>query len=180
MSVTLANTPVLETKRLVLRAPQASDVEPALAFMVTDRAQYIGGPYTRHTAWRGIGHVIGHWVMRGYGLFIFCDKTTGAPLGITGPYFPEGWTEPELGWSVWAPEAEGKGIAFEAAQTARAYAYDTLGWTTAVSFIDPENARSIALAKRMGATQDTGCAYPDLPGWEGTIVMRHPGPEALA
>ncbi len=180
MTVTLANTPVLETERLILRAPQASDTAPCMAFMMDERSRYMGGPRTRFDAWRTMGHIIGHWVMRGYGLFIYCDRSTGTPLGAVGPYYPEGWTEPEIGWSVWPPEAEGKGFAHEAALATRRYAYDTLGWTTAVSYIDPENTRSIALAKRLGATHDTACAYPDLPGWDGTIVMRHPAPGDLA
>ncbi|QEW22260.1 hypothetical protein LA6_004478 [Marinibacterium anthonyi] len=180
MTVTLADTPVLETRRLILRAPQSSDVEPAIAFLATERSQYMGGPYTRHQAWRTMGHFIGHWVMQGYGLFVFCDKATGQPLGATGPFFPESWVEPEFGWSCWAPEAEGKGLVLEAAQAARQWAYDTLGWTTAVSYIDPANARSIALAERLGARHDPQAGVPDLDGWDSTLVFRHPGPEALA
>lgn len=180
MSVTLANTPVLETERLILRAPQASDVEPGIAFLTDDRSRYMGGPRTRFEAWRTMGHLFGHWVMRGYGMFIFCDRTSGDPLGAVGPFNPEGWTEPEIGWSVWSPSVEGKGLAHEAALAARAHAYDVLGWTTAISYIDPENARSIALAKRLGAQVDPDGTYPDLPGWDGTLVFRHPAPEALS
>lgn len=180
MTVSLAHTPVVETDRLILRAPQASDVEPSIAFLMTDRSQYMGGPYTRFQGWRTMGHFIGHWVMRGYGLFVFCDKTTGQPLGATGPFFPEGWVEPEFGWSCWSPEAEGTGLVHEAAQAARGWAYDSLGWTTAVSYIDPDNARSIALAERLGARLDPQAGVPDLDGWEGTLVFRHPSPEDLA
>jgi RimJ/RimL family protein N-acetyltransferase len=90
-----------------------------------------------------------------------------------------GWPEKEIGWSVWAPEAEGKGLAFEAAQAARAWAYGTLGWTTAVSYIDPANARSIALARRLGATRDPEAPLIDGYTPENTLVFRHPAPERL-
>ena len=70
-----------------------------------------------------------------------------APLGLVGLWFPEGWHEPEIGWILFEG-AEGRGIAREAAEAARAHAYGTLGWTTAVSVIHPGNARSIALADR--------------------------------
>jgi len=179
MTVILANTPVIETERLILRAPHAGDVAPSLDFLVSDRARYIGGPYTREAAWRSMGHLIGHWVMRGYGLFVVTEKGSDEPLAGIGPWFPEAWTDREIGWSVWNPKAEGKGYAFEAAQAARAYAYQTLGWTTAISYIDPENERSIALARRMGCTLDPDLEIPDLEGWEGTLVFRHPSPEAL-
>ncbi|MEM8731087.1 MAG: GNAT family N-acetyltransferase [Pseudomonadota bacterium] len=179
MSVHLADTPVLTTQRLTLRAPQASDVSACMAFLATERTQYMGGPYDPAHAWRSTGHLIGHWVMRGYGLFIYCDRATGQPLGATGPYFPEAWVEPEFGWSMWDAAREGQGLVFEAVTAARAWTYTTLGWTTAVSYIDPENTRSIALAERLGAVLDPAATCPDLPGWEGTLIFRHPSPEAL-
>ncbi|WP_158965340.1 GNAT family N-acetyltransferase [Chachezhania sediminis] len=180
MTVTLANTPVIETERLILRAPKGSDAEASVAFFGTDRSRYMGGPQTRAQAWRSFAGVIGHWVVRGWGLFVVCEKGSDTPLGAVGPWMPEGWTDREIGWSMWDPSVEGKGYAFEAAQAARAYAYGTLGWTTAISYIDPENARSIALAKRMGCTLDDDLPLPDLPDWDGTLVFRHPGPDALA
>ncbi|MGV6849736.1 MAG: GNAT family N-acetyltransferase [Marinibacterium sp.] len=178
MSVTLANTPVLETDRLILRAPEAQDWEPCAAFLSHDRAQYVGGPLTRDKAWRSMGHIAGHWVLRGYGLFVITDKATGAALGVAGPYFPEGWAEHELGWSLWPAHAEGRGIAFEAVTAARAYAFTTLRWTTAVSYIDPNNTRSIALAERLGARLDPDAALPGRPEWLGTLVYRHDPSEA--
>jgi len=178
MSITLSNTPVLETERLILRAPQASDLPAFAQFLQAERSLYVRpGPMTEETTWRAFGHVIGHWVLRGYGNFVITDAATGAALGACGPWFPAGWPERELGWTIWSVEAEGKGIAFEAVQAARAYAYGALGWDTAVSNIDPANARSRALAQRLGCTQDVGAAYP---GDTPVEVWRHPAPDDLA
>ncbi|MGV6812771.1 MAG: GNAT family N-acetyltransferase [Brevirhabdus sp.] len=175
MTVTLADTPVLTTTRLSLRAPNAGDWSAWREFATSARAEFIGGPHTPETAWRAFGHVIGMWVLRGWGSFIFTLKGEDAPIGMTGPWYPEGWPEPELGWTVWSPEAEGKGYAFEAAQAARAHAYGTLGWDTAVSYIHGQNARSIALAERLGATLDDTAPAPH----DDDLVYRHPAPEAL-
>ena len=41
---------------------------------------------------------------------------------------------------------------FETALAARAFAYETLGWTTAISLIAPDNGPSKRLAERLGAT----------------------------
>ncbi len=180
MTVHLANTPTLETDRLILRAPQASDLDPSVAFLMESRAEFIGGPYSKNNAWQTMGTLIGHWVLRGYGLFVFCDKTSGKPLGTSGPLFPQGWAEPELGWSIWTSETEGKGYAYEATKAARDWAYSALGWKTAVSYIDPKNDRSIALAKRLGALIDRDAALPNLPDWTSTSVYRHPSAEALS
>ena len=174
MTVALADTPVLETARLILRAPQAGDVAPGMAFLQSDRARFVGGPVPADKAWRAMGHVIGHWVMRGWGLFIVTRKDTGAPVGTAGPWRPEGWPEAEIGWTVWRDADEGRGYAAEAARAAIGHAFGALGWETAVSYIDPDNARSIALADRLGAVHDPAAAAPE----PGTLVFRHPRPEA--
>lgn len=175
--VMLAGTPVLETERLILRAPRQGDFEPCAEFLMSDRARFVGGPLTRPLAWRAIGHLTGHWVHRGFGMFIFSTKEApDVPLGMAGPWFPEGWPEHEIGWTVWSPEAEGKGYAFEAAGAARDWAIRRLGWTDMVSYIAPDNLRSIALACRLGAVLDP--AARPIPGDTPCLVYRHPAPEA--
>ncbi|MDJ0824686.1 MAG: GNAT family N-acetyltransferase [Rhodobacter sp.] len=179
MTPHLADTPVLETDRLRLRAPDAQDWPLWNAFAQSDRAEHIGGPYTLRTAWRGFAHVVGMWVLRGYGSFVITAKDDDTALGMAGPWHPADWPEQEIGWTIWAPENEGKGIAFEAAQAARRFAYDRLGWTTAVSYIDAPNTRSIALAERLGATRDPNAEAPNNGSDTEVLVYRHPAPEAV-
>jgi len=50
--------------------------------------------------------------------------------------------------------AMAKMYATEAAQRARSFAYDKLGWTTAISCIDPENLPSQRVAQRLGAKRE--------------------------
>ncbi len=175
--IALTGTPVLHTARLTLRVPDLRDWEAFAAFLTSDRAALVGGPVTRERAWRAFGHLVGHWVLRGYGMFAVAPKGAAAAIGMAGPWFPESWPEQEIGWSMWSAAAEGKGYAFEAAEAARTYAFAALGWPTAVSYIDPANTRSIALARRLGAVQDPAAAYP---GDAPCLVFRHPRPEALA
>ncbi|MEI4487947.1 GNAT family N-acetyltransferase [Frigidibacter sp. MR17.14] len=175
MTVALSPTPVLETERLVLRAPQGADWQAWAPFSGSDRSRFIGGPLDRAQAFRAFGHVIGMWAIRGFGSFVFTEKGSDVALGMAGPWYPEGWPEREIGWTLWSAEAEGKGYAFEAAAAARHHAFAALGWDTAVSYIDPENARSIALARRLGAVEDRGAAHP---GDRPCLVFRHPTPEA--
>ena len=165
--------PVLHTEHLTLRGPTAADFEAYAAFRGSDRARILGGPFSRAQAFDQLCSIIGHWQLRGYGRWLVADKTTDAPLGIVGLFYPEGWPEPEIAWSLFAA-AEGRGIAFEAARAARRYAYDTLGWTTAISLIDPANTRSVALAKRLGCTDGETFQHETL----GLMhIWRHPGPE---
>lgn len=175
----LSGTPVLETERLILRAPDMRDWPAFADFMLSERSQFVRRPETdRRLAWRAFGHWIGHWVMRGFGQFVFTDRATGATLGATGNWFPEGWPEREIGWMVFTPEAEGKGYASEAARAVLSHSFGTLGWDTAVSYIAPANTPSIALAERLGARLDPDAQspFPD----QGLLVYRHPRPEGGA
>lgn len=177
--IVLHPTPVLTTERLALRAPRAGDWPHFCDFALSERSRFVRAPeMTEALAWRGFGHVIGMWVLRGYGQFVFHLAGQDRPLGMCGPWHPAGWPEAEIGWSVWAPEAEGKGLAHEAAFAALDHAFGTMGWTTAVSYIDPENARSIALAERLGARLDRAAAHPQPD--EPCLVYRHPAPGGAA
>lgn len=178
MTPVLAHTPVLATERLTLRAPGPQDWPAFAAFMTSPRSAFIRpAEIDEGKIWRAFGHVIGHWVLRGFGNFVFTAKGSDAALGMAGPWFLAGWPEREIGWTLWSAEAEGKGYAREAAAAARDHAFRDLGWDTAVSYIDPGNARSIALAERLGACRDDAARHP---GDEPCLVYRHPGLEARA
>ncbi|TDK46781.1 GNAT family N-acetyltransferase [Antarcticimicrobium luteum] len=142
--------PVIETERLVLRGPRESDFEAHAELMASERSKFIGGPQDKPIAWRGFTGSIGHWVLRGYGMWLVTDKADDRPLGRIGFINSYGWDEPELGWHLYAA-AEGKGVAYEATLAARRYGAERLGLDGVISYIDPANARSLALATRLGA-----------------------------
>jgi RimJ/RimL family protein N-acetyltransferase len=181
MTPRLIDTPILTTERLTLRAPQADDFEAIAPFITSDRARFVGGGADKDSghAWRILAIFAGHWHLRGTGIFIMTDAKTGRPIGSVGPWYPGDWPEQELGWSVWSPGDEGKGYAHEAILTLRRHVYADLGWSTAVSYIDARNARSLALAGRLGCVHDTAAQTPARD--EPIQVWRHPAPaEVLA
>jgi len=172
LAPTTFTVPTLETERMFLRALRADDFEEEAAFFATERSQGVGGPLPREQVWRVMAGMIGHWALRGFGFWALEEKATGRYLGRVGLWFPEGWPEREIGWTLMT-HAEGKGFAAEAARTARAYAYDTLGWTTLISLITAGNLRSEALAARLGATRTGEYLHPTA----GALnIWRHPGP----
>ena len=167
--------PTLETERLILRAPAEKDFEAEAAFYESDASQFVGGPMRPDQTWRALSCVIGHWALRGYGFWALESKDTGEFLGRVGLWNPNAWPEPEIGWML-LENVQGKGYATEAALAARDYAYGTLGWTTAISLIDPNNAPSQAVATRLGATYETTYEHPQF----GTMyIWRHPSAEDL-
>ncbi len=167
--------PSLSTERLTLRAPGLADFEPYAAFWASDRSIYEGGPRDRAEAWREFACDLACWALRGFGVWSVEPKGGGRWLGAVGLFQPDWFPEPEIGWTL-SPEAEGRGVAFEAARAARAWAYSVRGLTTMVSHIDPRNNRSIRLAERLGAWRDADAARPD----SADLLYRHPGPGALA
>ena len=167
--------PTLHTKRLTLRAHRMGDFDAYRAAYASDRLRYMGAPLDERSSWAAFCKDVAQWDLQGHGAWAVDITSTDKFVGQVGLNKHPYQAEVELGWLV-LPEGEGKGIAFEAAYTARAWGYGELGLRTLVSYIHRDNARSIALAERMGAAED-----PDAPAcpYDNHAVYRHPSPEAL-
>lgn len=175
--------PVLYTERLTLRPHVMADFEPLRAVFESDRARFMGGPFSRREAWMMFAADVGSWHLQGIGGW-GVETKDGAFIGQVAVAQPAHFPEPEIGW-MFVPEAEGKGYAFEAAETALDWARSDLCPETLVSYIHIDNARSIALARRLGAVQDTQAVMADGDTPEDTVVYRHSldsdgSPEAYA
>ena len=160
-----------DTQRLRFAVPSPAHLQAHIDFLASDRAAARGWGAMPHDAWRSFSAIIGHRTLKGFGPFIAEAKSDGHVVGIFGPWHPGGQPEPEIKWSIWQASDEGQGLAHEAAAATRAFAFQTLNWPTAVSYINPANTRSAALAQRLGATLDHQWTTP-----RGTTVdvWRHP------
>lgn len=173
--MTLAfHIPTLTTDRLILREPRETDFAAMLAFNDSPRAGFVGGGRDRQWVWRGLLANIGLWALRGYG-FYSVDTKTGDFIGRVGVIFHDGWDEPELGWHLY-DGFEGQGFAEEAARAARADYHARVSSHPPISYIDPANLRSKALAERLGAVLESDSVFLD----KTITVYRHPAPEAGA
>lgn len=149
MKVTV-DIPVLETEDLILRGYHEDDFEAFAAFGTSPRACYVGGPHTRWDSWRAFMAAIGHWALRGYGMWMVEHRASRTVSGRVGMILNDGWDEPELGWHIY-DGFEGKGYAYQAARAARDHAARHMGLNGVISYIDAGNTRSIRLAERLGA-----------------------------
>jgi [ribosomal protein S5]-alanine N-acetyltransferase len=145
MVIALSNVPVLETTRLTLRGPKASDWPGFRDYRMSSRTAFTGGPKKEDEAAQQFAAFFGHWVMRGFGRLIAEDRATGLPLGHFGPMQWSDGAQPELTWSLWTAEAEGCGIATEGARAMANWAFGPLGLTSA-----RDNAASHVIARRLG------------------------------
>ncbi len=146
--------PVLETARLTLRAVRISDFDAFYAILSSERAIYMDGPFDREEAWMEFAQCAGGWLLRGAGYFTILSRQTGDILGFVGMGMEFGDQEHELGFFLVA-EAEGKGYATEAAEAVRDFALGHQEIPSLVSYVDPPNTASSAVAERLGATRDT-------------------------
>lgn len=116
----------LDTSRLRLRQPAASDLD-AYASLCADPEvmRYVGdrGPLSREDAWRQLAMLVGHWALRGNGMWVVEELGSGAFVGRVGLHYPEGFPEPEVAWAIARPYW-GRGYAFEAATAALRIAFD--------------------------------------------------------
>jgi RimJ/RimL family protein N-acetyltransferase len=152
--------PVLETPRLILRPPAAVDLEAWISLMADpEAARFIGGVQPRYGAWRGLMAMAGCWRLQGFGMFSVIERGSGRWIGRVGPWRPDGWPGDEVGWGL-VREAWGQGYAREAASAAMGWAFDVLGWAEIIHLIHPENARSRALAARLGSTLQRRVSMP--------------------
>ena len=100
---TLSQGVSLTTSRLTLRPFVETDLE-ALAEIYADREtmQYLGtgATFSRPETWRAIASMLGHWLLRGYGMWAVEERDSGAMVGRVGFIEPEGWPGFELGWVI--------------------------------------------------------------------------------
>jgi RimJ/RimL family protein N-acetyltransferase len=145
--------PDLETQRLLLRQWRESDLGPFHKFYSDPASQAIYGKTSRPEVWRQMALFIGHFHLRGYGLWALEEKESGAFAGYAGLWFPPGRPDVEVGYGI-VPALRRKGFATEAARLARGHGFHSLGMNRLVSYIQPDNAASIGVAVRLGAKPD--------------------------
>jgi RimJ/RimL family protein N-acetyltransferase len=142
----------LRTERLVLRMLCEDDLDQ-YAVMAGDPevTRYLGDGSTlsRADAWRQMAMILGHWHLRGYGMWAVEESATGRLAGRIGFFNPEGWPGFELGWTL-AREFWGRGYATEGARRALEYGFTEMGREHVISLIRPDNTPSVRVAERLG------------------------------
>jgi RimJ/RimL family protein N-acetyltransferase len=157
------DAPRIETARLVLRPPAREDFDAWAGFMADpEAARFLGGVQPRPTAWRSFLTAAGAWTIQGFGMFSVIERETGQWVGRLGPWMPDGWPGPEVGYGI-ARSRWGRGYATEGAAAAIDWAFDALGWTEVIHCIDPANVASVAVAERLGARRRGPVRLPPPP-----------------
>lgn len=162
----------VETERLLLRQPVESDADALLAVFDVEVVGYLGGQVPdRDELWRSVATWLGHWVLRGYGMHTWVEKATGTVVGRGGLWYPSGWPQLEVGWTL-GRAYWGRGYASEAAGAALDLAWRHLRPDWVCSVIAPDNVRSQAVARRLGGRRVERRMLRDIP----VDIWRHDPP----
>jgi RimJ/RimL family protein N-acetyltransferase len=159
-----------ETERLLLH-PWTTDFTVALARVNAepDAMRFLTGgePMSLSESEVQSAYLTAHWNEFGFGLWAVEVKATAEIIGFTGlahpPWFPELADEVEVGWRL-HPSAWGHGYATEAGTEALRTAFTDLALERVISIIDIANHRSLAVARRLGLSEDRITPHPERPG----------------
>lgn len=101
--MTTLDIPTIDTPRLRLRAFTEADF-PAYQTLVADAdvMRYLGDgrPLNEIDAWRQLAGILGHWLLRGFGLWAVDERSTGRFVGRVGLLEPSGWPGFEVAYTI--------------------------------------------------------------------------------
>jgi len=158
---------ILETARFRLRLPEKRDFPVYRAFYGDGEASHFyGGPLREDQAWRILASHLGHWQLRGYGMWVIEPKDGAEIIGGCGFVWPEGWPRRELTWWL-MPIARGSGAAAEVSEAAIRHAYEVFGWSLAETHMSDDNLAARGLVRKLGGEPIARELFPD--GKERTV-----------
>ncbi|MBY3064799.1 GNAT family N-acetyltransferase [Rhizobium laguerreae] len=150
----------IETERLILRRPGASDIEAYTAYCLSGRSALVGGPFDEVRAFDKLAAMIGHWVLRGFGRYVFVLKLTNRSIGHVGALQLDWREPPEMSWTIWSGADEGQGYALEASRAYLEHALGALATQPLIARIHRDNLESRKLASRLGGILDDDAVAP--------------------
>jgi len=144
---------ILETKHLILRILQPSDILDMEKMHADPDVMHMSGagkPLSKEDNQKYCRMLLDHWKDKGYGMYVLEEKETNDFCGLAGLRSLNDYPAPELGWIL--PKSKwGKAYAIEACRAIKDHAFQKLGVQELYHFIDPANVRSIRLAEKLGA-----------------------------
>ena len=139
---------VIETERLILRKFTLDDAAFMLELLNTPAwLRFIGDRGVRKQYL--LNGNIKSYQEYGFGFYVVVVKETNESIGICGIKKREELDDIDVGFGFF-PQFVGKGYGYEAASATLYYSINVLKIKRIVAIVDPENAASISLIKKIG------------------------------
>ncbi len=110
-------------------------------------------PLDEEQAWVTLAANVGHWAIRGYGMYCAFEKLSGDFIGTIGLWHPLSWPEPEYSCAL-RPKYWGGRYGVEGGRKFIDLVHRELGWATLVSLVREGNEKSMRGLARLGAKFD--------------------------
>jgi len=145
--------PTVVTDRLILRAWRPDDLDPYAHWNADPEMMRYLSPIDRAGTFDMIAYLVGHWLLRGYGMWAVEDRQTGEWMGRAGLYEELGWPGTEMAWSI-RRDRWGQGYATEAGSAVMWFGFEVLRLDRIISLTVPDNKASIRVATKLGADME--------------------------
>jgi ribosomal-protein-alanine N-acetyltransferase len=140
------------TTHLTLRPLQLDDLDPLAAMWADpDVTRYLptGLPRSRERTQTSLTYFINHWQQHGFGVWAVLLKETDSFIGYAGLQYSLNSSEVEVLYGLAKPYW-GQGLAFEAAQAALRYGFETLQLPRIIGMAFPANVASCRILEKLG------------------------------
>jgi RimJ/RimL family protein N-acetyltransferase len=141
--------PTLITDRLILRGWYPDDLDEYARWNADEQMMRHLPTVDRAGTWRMMALLLGHWRMRGFGMWSVEHRETGEWMGRAGLYEEEGWPGVEMAWSI-RRDRWNQGYASEAGAAAMWFGFTVLGLDRIISLPGRLNGASIRVAEKLG------------------------------
>ena len=145
---------VIRTARLVLTPVGGGDLPDLRAIKADPRvfAIMLGGVRDPAGTAEDLAHDIAYWAKNGFGLWTIREKSDGRFAGLTGLEARADGRGIALRFALW-PDAQGRGLAREAAGAALRFGHDRAGLTRIVAVARETNFGSRIVLGAIGMTE---------------------------
>jgi [ribosomal protein S5]-alanine N-acetyltransferase len=162
--------PSLNTKRLILRAFETSDVDPLFQILAEEEVlRYFPNPKSppREKVDRLIQNQLEQWEQYGYAWWAVTLASSGELIGWCGLQFLPETGETEVGYLLGKPWW-GKGYATEAASASLNFAFqDIHHLDEIIALVHPDNQASIHVIEKIGLH------FVDIASYFGMVMQRY-------
>ncbi|MEA5459415.1 GNAT family N-acetyltransferase [Arcicella sp. LKC2W] len=144
---------VIETERLILRKFTLEDAPFVLELVNTPAWLKFIGDRNVHTVEESENYLrngnLKSYAEHGFGFYLVATKESNEAIGMCGMVKRDSLDDIDIGFAF-LPNSIGKGYGYEAASATLDYALNVLKLGRIIAIVDPQNASSIALIKKIG------------------------------